>query len=308
MKAGNINSVTYPCAVVFFGQIMWCNHVPIGIIIFCYIHAFKTLYYQYRRSRVDVKKTCESLLMKTFLSFIFLITIIQTFPLPATGQTTDFTVYSIKSPESFTIDTFPEQSYSYFLQHLAADTSPVIHDYKKGVVANSFYNVLAVIKLPLMFSDDLEQCADFAMRLRAEYFKASGNLDSLYLFDYSGKRTYYSQSGKSYRAFLRTAFANSNSYSLKKGCRSITKEELRPGDMIIQNADGGVGHVSVIVNSCTSKSGERMFLIGYSFMPAQQFHIEHSGHYGKDGWFTINSYCRYLKDNLDYGEPQLRRF
>jgi hypothetical protein len=241
-------------------------------------------------------------------SVIILVIAIQTLAQPASGHTTGFKVHSIKPPGSFTIDTFPQKSYSYFIQHLAADTTPVILDYKKNVVRNSFYNVLAVIKLPLLFSDDLEQCADFAMRLRAEYFKASNTLDSLYLFDYSGKRIYYSQSGKSFLSFLRTAFANSNSHSLKKGCHSVSKEELRPGDMIIQNTDGGIGHVSVIVNSCTSRNGERMFLIGYSFMPAQQFHIEHSGRYGKDGWFTIDSYCRYLKDNLDYGEPQLRRF
>ncbi|MGE5671228.1 MAG: DUF4846 domain-containing protein, partial [Fibrobacterota bacterium] len=162
--------------------------------------------------------------------------------------------------------------------------------------------------LPLLFNDDLEQCADFAMRLHAEYFKTSQSLDSLYLFDYNGKKLFYKTSSLSYQKFLRKIFANSNSYSLKKGCTAIKEDELRPGDLIVQNVNGGIGHVSVIVNSCTSQNGRRLFLIGYSFMPAQQFHIEHAGNYGLDGWFTLEGYIRYLKDNLDYGEPVLRRF
>lgn len=241
---------------------------------------------------------------------IFFAIIIPILSLPSQSQHDSITNYimDIKPPESFTIDTFPSRSFSSFLQSLPVSDSSIIRDYRKQIVGSSFYNVLAVIDIPLLFNDDLEQCADFAMRLRAEYFKTTQTLDSLYLFDYHGKKLFYKTSGMSYRKFLRKIFANSNSYSLKKGCMAITKEELRPGDLIVQNVNGGVGHVSVIVNSCTSANGQRLFLIGYSFMPAQQFHIEHAGNYGKGGWFTIEGYIRYLKENLDYGEPVLRRF
>jgi hypothetical protein len=217
-------------------------------------------------------------------------------------------IIDIKPPVSFKTETFPARSYSSFIQNLPVADSSVIRDYQRQIINSSFYNVLAVVDIPLLFNDDLEQCADFAMRLRAEYFKTYNNLDSLCLFDYNGNKLFYKKSGLTYQNFLRKIFANANSYSLKKGCNTITKEELRPGDLIVQNVNGGIGHVSVIVNSCTSGTGQRMFLIGYSFMPAQQFHIEHSESYGKNGWFTIDSYIRYLKSNLDYGEPVLRRF
>jgi hypothetical protein len=217
-------------------------------------------------------------------------------------------IIDIKPPESFTTDTFPSLSFSSFLQNLPVSDSSIIRDHRRQIINSSFYNVLAVVNIPLLFNDDLEQCADFAMRLRAEYYKTANKLDGLYLFDYNGNKQFYKTSGLSYEKFLRKMFANSNSYSLKKGCIGIAKEELRPGDLIVQNVDGGIGHVSVIVNSCTSKKGQRLFLIGYSFMPAQQFHIEHAGSYGMDGWFTLDGYIRYLKDNLDYGEPVLRRF
>ena len=44
-------------------------------------------------------------------------------------------------------------------------------------------------------------------------------------------------------------------------------------------------------------------------MPAQQFHIERADdRYGKEGWFTLEGYEQYLRENLNYGDPVLRRF
>jgi hypothetical protein len=79
--------------------------------------------------------------------------------------------------------------------------------------------------------------------------------------------------------------------------------------MIVQNENGGIGHVSMIMDACKNEKGEELYLIGYSFMPAQEFHIEGARpEYGKDGWFSIEGYYRYLADYLDLGKPVLRRF
>jgi hypothetical protein len=163
--------------------------------------------------------------------------------------------------------------------------------------------------MPLLFQSNLEQCADFAMRFWAEYHKATGELDRLYLFDYRGNRNLFKLSGKSYLQFLKTAFANANSHSLKQGCKSVDASDLMPGDLFVQNERGGIGHVSVVLDACQMRDGKRLYLIGYSFMPAQEFHIEKAREsYGIEGWFTLDGYVRYLEDFLDFGAPVLRRF
>ena len=81
-----------------------------------------------------------------------------------------------------------------------------------------------------------------------------------------------------------------------------------PGDCIVQNDDGGIGHVSMILSSCHNAAGDIYYLIGFSFMPAQEFHIENAMQFGKDGWFTLHGYYEFLKNHLDLGEPVLRRF
>ncbi len=204
---------------------------------------------------------------------------------------------------------YPSDSFSNWIQNLTLKKDNSIIDYRGHNIESGFYDVFGVIQMPLMFRSDLEQCADFAMRFWAEYHKEKGKLDQLFLFDYSGNKKYFKNSGQSYTAFLKTAFANTNSHSLKKGCIPVLPDELMPGDLFVQNERGGVGHVSVIMDICRAIDGERLFLMGYSFMPAQEFHIEKAeDDYGVEGWFTLEGYKQYLRDHLDYGEPVLRRF
>jgi hypothetical protein len=163
--------------------------------------------------------------------------------------------------------------------------------------------------MPLLFKSDLEQCADYCMRFWAEYHKDMNKLDFLYLFDYSGNKKKFAGSGKNYKSFLKWIFSYSNSYSLKMGCAEVSKKELIPGDMIVQNEGGGIGHASVILDVCKSEEGKKLYLIGYSFMPAQEFHIEKAaGARGAEGWFTIEGYFDYLSDYIPLGDPVLRRF
>jgi hypothetical protein len=176
-------------------------------------------------------------------------------------------------------------------------------------VPPGFYRVLAVSGLPLMFRDDLEQCADWCFRLWAEYHRESGKTDRLYLFNYGGRRKLFSKSGKTFRGFLRWAMANANSFSLKAGCAAAETTDLAPGDMLVQNRDGGIGHVSVAVDACRDSSGNRFYLFGYGFMPAQEFHLERADpELGRDGWFTLEGYLEYLARHFDYGHPAFRRF
>ena len=230
--------------------------------------------------------------------------------LPCPGLCQESTIKNtIPVPQGYQRQTYPGSSYSNWIQNLQLKPKRDIRNYRNQTVESGSYNVWRVVRMPLLFQSDLEQCADFAMRFWAEYHKAAGKLDKLYLFDYGGHRISFKQSGKSYRQFLKQSFAYSNSYSLKKGCAVIMADRIIPGDMFIQNEQGGIGHVSIVLDICQSEQGDTLLLVGYSYIPAQEFHIEKAGdQYGKEGWFTVEGYTRYLLDNLNYGKPVLRRF
>jgi len=202
---------------------------------------------------------------------------------------------------------FSEKSFSRWVQNMPLKDDKSIKSYV-GQELQSFYNVFAVIDLPLLFTSDLEQCADYAMRLWAEYHKSTEKEEDLYLFNYNGSKKMFSSGD--FESFLRQAMASSNSYSLKMGCTIITYEQdLIPGDMLVQNETGGIGHVSVILDICENSAGKRLYLIGYSFMPAQEMHIERALQgMGENGWFTLEGYNKYLDLILPFGTPVFRRF
>lgn len=219
------------------------------------------------------------------------------------------TLSDIPAPDGYTPVICPPKSYSSWITHLPLRSGNEIRMYTGDTLFNTLYHVYAVIDMPLLFQQDLEQCADWALRFWAEYHKQKGMLDKLKLMDYNGKPKIFSQSGQSFRQFFKWTAAHANSYSIKTGAGQVSKGDLKPGDMVVQNERGGIGHVSIIMNVCTSAQQDTLLLIGYSFMPAQEFHIEKAQFgYGKGGWYSLKGFYRFLKENLDVGDPVLRRF
>lgn len=217
-------------------------------------------------------------------------------------------INQIAVPAGYKRIKYQNNSFSDWIQKLPIKNSNKIKKYDGTNIA-SFYSILAVIDKPILFNADLEQCADYCMRFWVDFHSEKQISDKLFLYNYSGDKYHFKKSNKSIINFLKYCMIYTNSHSLKMGCKKINTDQLVPGDMIVQNDTGGIGHVSMIMDVCQNKNGKKLFLIGYSFMPAQEFHIEKAlSEYGKSGWFTIDGYFKYLKKYLDYGKPVLRRF
>jgi len=221
------------------------------------------------------------------------------------------TVADLPVPQGYQRLTFPEESYSRYLQQLPLKPDKTIARYDGKPVPTGLYRVLAVVDRPLLFRSDLEQCADLCMRFWADFHRDRGRTDTLFLYDYNGRKKYFRDSGRSFQDFLKWHMAYSNSFSLKQGANAMDARLLRPGDMFVQNTDGGIGHVSLVVDAAANSQGQRVYLIGFGFIPAQEFHIEQAGSsHGVQGWFTLEGYQRYLAGFPfgRYGRPVMRRF
>jgi hypothetical protein len=223
-------------------------------------------------------------------------------------------ISEISLPVGYTRIHFAKNSYSHYIQNLPlkADNSILEWSGSKLRLSSFLYNVLAVVDKPILFKEDLEQCADYSMRFWADYHKENNKLSQLFLYNYSGTKKLFKNSKKSYLKYLRWHMAFSNSFSVKSGAQKISKnKKLRPGDMFVQNKNGGIGHVSVVVDAAENKNGKRIYLIGYSYMPAQEFHIEDAENISEtEAWFTKEAYIKYLDDTKlsHYGKAVLRRF
>lgn len=222
------------------------------------------------------------------------------------------TVADIEPPQGYVRTDVKANSFAQYLRGLPVRKQGAIKLWNGSRLPINTYDSIAVLDVPLMFNEDLEQCADFTMRLWADYHFDSGTLDKLELFDFYGRAKPFSKSGKRYRDYLHWHMTYSNSYSIKLGALEVSSiDELRAGDMFVQNdSEEGIGHVSMVIDEAINAAGEKQFLVGYSFMPAQQFHIERApNELGSSGWFTGEGYRHYAELQFGaFGNVALRRY
>ncbi|KAA2224617.1 DUF4846 domain-containing protein [Chryseobacterium sediminis] len=143
---------------------------------------------------------------------------------------------------------------------------------------------------------DLQQCADAAIRMRAEYLYQAKKFDEIKFHFTSGdllswndykngtrafvsgnsvsfrKTAAFDDSYQSFRDYLDLIFNYAGTISLHKETKPVTKNSaLKTGDILI--TPGSPGHIVFISGVCQNKEGKRLFLLSEGFTPAQSIHV-----------------------------------
>ncbi len=144
---------------------------------------------------------------------------------------------------------------------------------------------------------DLQQCADAAIRLRAEYLFSVGAFDAISFNFTSGDTARYrdwisglrpqvtgnkvkwldrahpDSSYESFREYLDMIFMYAGSYSLARDLRAVPSiKEMQVGDLFVQG--GFPGHVVVVVDlAVDSVERETLYILAQGFTPAQDIHV-----------------------------------
>jgi hypothetical protein len=199
-------------------------------------------------------------------------------------------------PKSYLLAKHNEHSYEFYLSHLQLlPINSKVHLYNGELKRNQ--NAQASIIKMDVGSDDLQQCADAVMRLRAEYLFSEKKHDNIQFNFTNGFNANYvkwrngfrikvignscqwipttneSTSYESFRAYLKMVFNYAGTLSLSRQLKSVpTLNDIKIGDVFIRG--GSPGHAVVVVNVATnSKTGNKLFMIAQSYMPAQEIHI-----------------------------------
>lgn len=155
--------------------------------------------------------------------------------------------------------------------------------------------------------ENLQQCADAIMRLRAEYLLASGRTGDIAFNNTNGKRMVYR--GKSYaefRRYMRQIFAYAGTYSLEREMVRVSPADMRIGDVFIQG--GFPGHAVLVIDMAENQAGEKRFLLLQSFMPAQDMHVLVNPHGGGSPWYPLNFGRELVTPEWIFKAENLRRF
>jgi hypothetical protein len=223
-----------------------------------------------------------------------------------------------------------EGSFGDYLRHLPLKPhgSPVLYfngDHKPAEVH------IAVLDIDVG-DRDLQQCADAAMRLRAEYLYSKGEFEKIHFnftngfkIEYSkwmqgyrvavngNKTSWVKKAGQasdyqSFRKYLDIVFAYAGTASLVKELKTASIADMQIGDVFIKG--GSPGHCVIIVDMAKNKeTGEKLFLLAQSYMPAQEIHIlKNPNNDEYNPWYSIKAGEALDTPEWNFSSEQLMKF
>jgi hypothetical protein len=175
---------------------------------------------------------------------------------------------------------------------------------------------------------DLQQCADAVMRLRGEYFYSIKKYDKISFVitngmkvDYSDwmkgnrvmvngnktswkKTTSPSNTYENFRDYMDFIFTYAGTLSLSKNLIHKPIDRIEPGDVFI--VGGSPGHAVIVVDVAQNRTGEKIFMLAQSYMPAQETQIlKNLENSQLSPWYEITGMSNVLTPQWTFKTDQL---
>lgn len=237
----------------------------------------------------------------------------------------------VKVPTGFERVPAPVGSFARYLRQLPLKPAG------SGVFLYNGLPKLAQVHVAVLAIDvgkrDLQQCADAVMRLRAEYLFAQKRYADIhfnftngfnctyskwregYRVKVSGNQVSWYKKGAqdasygSFRNYLDIVYSYAGTLSLEKEMKLVKYSEMAIGDVLIRG--GSPGHAVIVVDMAqNTKTGEKLFLLAQSYMPAQDIHIlQNPSDVKLSPWYRVNtSGEEVFTPEWDFVKGNLRRF
>jgi hypothetical protein len=201
----------------------------------------------------------------------------------------------INVPEGYSRIEVENNSFAEYLRNLPLKEHQAKVLYYNGKVKENFGVYEAVVDMEIG-TKNLQQCADAVMRLRGEYLYQQKKWDQIHFnltngfrVDYrkwmqgyrvvvDGNKTYWAKksselnSYETFRNYMEFVFIYAGTLSLSQELQSVKLEEMQIGDVLIQG--GSPGHAVIVVDMAENQeTGEKLYLLAQSYMPAQEIQL-----------------------------------
>ncbi|MFH6960032.1 DUF4846 domain-containing protein [Flavobacterium aquidurense] len=234
-------------------------------------------------------------------------------------------------PQGFVREEESKTSFAFFLRNIPL--KPLGSDvlYFDGTTKSNRNVYEAVVDLPIG-KQDLHQCADAVMRLRADYFYSQKQYDKIHFnftngfrVDFSkwvegyriaikGNKTSWvktakpSDSYQTYWKYLETVFMYAGTASLEKELKSINALDIKIGDVFIKG--GFPGHAVIVVDVAVNpKNNQKIMLLAQSYMPAQEIQIlKNPNNSSLSPWYAVDFGTSLKTPEWTFSSSQLKRF
>ncbi|MCX6164825.1 MAG: DUF4846 domain-containing protein [Ignavibacteriae bacterium] len=234
-------------------------------------------------------------------------------------------------PDGFKRISSEKNSFAEFLQNLKLKPEGTLVKNYDGSIKEPRDVYVAVVDIDVG-AQDLQQCADAVMRLRAEYLYLQNRFDDIHFNFTNGFKAEYSKwregyriivnnnstswvkkfgestSYEDFRNYLNIVFTYAGTLSLAKEVKPVELSKMQIGDIFIKG--GSPGHAVIVVDlAVNEKSGEKIFLLAQSYMPAQDIQIlKNPMNTALSPWYSINFGETLETPEWDFSKNQLKKF
>lgn len=264
------------------------------------------------------------------MRFFILFGICCLFALRGVGQGTTVKT-RISPPPGYTRIDVKEGSFEAYLRDLPLRPHGSKVRYYDGREKRDTRVYCAVVDMEIG-KRDLQQCADAVIRLRAEYLYRQKAYDRIHFNFTNGFRADYTKwaegyrisvkgnqvswykakeedySYKTFRAYLDVVFAYAGTLSLSKELKSVPLSSMQIGDVLIQG--GSPGHAVIVVDMAeNSDTGQKLYLLAQSYMPAQDIQIlKNPGNAKISPWYALKAERNIITPEWGFTSSDLKRF
>jgi len=256
----------------------------------------------------------------------------QTYSLPWLNDSAERqTIQQLKPPVDFERVPADTNTFADWLRHLPLKIeNNIVYLFSGSRKPNqaAHYRVLAIDA----GKQDLQQCADAVIRLRAEYLFGQGQPDEIAFNFTSGARAAFKawrrgyrprvqgrtvtwklsaaadSSYQNFREYLNTVFLYAGSASLNLEMKPAAMAQIQIGDVFIKG--GFPGHAVIVVDLAVNpNAGKKAILLAQSYMPAQEIHLlKNPQDEEMSPWYVVNGKDKLYTPEWTFEWSALRRF
>lgn len=194
---------------------------------------------------------------------------------------------AIPLPPGYNRITYADNSFGHWLRQLPLKKDRIVYLFDGRIKPNQDAQY-AVINISIG-DKDLQQCADAAMRLRAEYLYEQKDFKKIIFRDNEAGVYQFSEpySRPRFDTFLQRVFGMCGTASLAKQMRSKNFADMQPGDLLLRG--GFPGHAVMVMDMAINSKGEKIYLLSQSYMPAQNIHILYNPVDVGSPWYQLSA-------------------
>ena len=218
------------------------------------------------------------------------------------------TIADIPVPEGFEREQVDNHGFAAWLRKVPLKRSKTVHLYDGSEKRNQQAQ-FAVLNISVG-QQDLQQCADAVMRLRAEYLFAENQFNQIDFTDNESNHYPFTApyTRDHFMSYLNRVFGMCGSASLSKQLKS--KQDIRaiiPGDVWIHG--GFPGHAVMVMDRAVSKDGRIIYLIAQGYMPAQDIHLLNNPSDAQlSPWYQVTDDNEIVTPEYLFYKDQLKRW